>query len=159
MKHMTGLLFLLALLWWVLSGYTKPLLVSLGIVSVLFVAFVAHRMAVVDEESHPLHLSLKLIRYWFYLLWQIVVSNVKMVLIILSPNPDINPRIISVRINQRSELGKVVLGNSVTLTPGTITLQVEGDMIEVHALNEDSAEGVEQGTFDERVPASIEEKP
>lgn len=159
MKHMTGLLFLLALLWWVLSGYTKPLLISLGIVSVLFVAFVAHRMDVVDEESHPLHLSLKLIRYWLYLLWQIVVSNVKMVLTILSPNPDINPRIITVRINQRSELGKVVLGNSVTLTPGTVTLQVEGDMIEVHALNEDSAEGVEQGTFDERVPASIEEKP
>jgi len=158
MKHMTGLLFLLALLWWVLSGYTKPLLVSLGIVSVLFVAFVAHRMAVVDEESHPLHLSLKLIRYWFYLLWQIVISNVKMVLTILSPNPDINPRIITIRISQRSELGKVVLGNSVTLTPGTVTLQVEGDMIEVHALNEDSAEGVEQGIFDERVPASIEEK-
>ena len=66
--------------------------------------------------------------------------------------------VISVRINQRSELGKVVLGNSVTLTPGTVTLQVEGDMIEVHALNEGSAEDVEQGTFDERVPASIEEK-
>ncbi len=158
MKHMTGLLFFLALLWWVLSGYTKPLLISLGIVSVLFVAFVAHRMDVVDEESHPLHLSLKLIRYWLYLLGQIVISNVKMVLIILSPRPDINPRIITVRTAQRSELGKVVLGNSVTLTPGTVTLQVEGDMIEVHALNDDSAKDVEQGTFDQRVPASIEEK-
>lgn len=158
MKHMTGLLFLLALLWWVLSGYTKPLLISLGIVSVLFAAFVAHRMDVVDDESHPLHLSLKLVRYWLFLLWQIVISNGKMVITILSPNPDIDPRIIKVKTHQRSELGKVVLGNSVTLTPGTVTLQVEGDMIEVHALNKDSAEGVEQGTFDERVPASIEEK-
>lgn len=158
MKHMTGLLFFLALLWWVLSGYTKPLLISLGIVSVLFAAFVAHRMDVVDEESHPLHLSTQLLRYWLYLLWQIVISNVKMVATILSPNPDINPRVITVRINQRSELGKVVLGNSVTLTPGTVTLQVEGDMIEVHALNDDSAEGVEQGTFDQRVPARIEDK-
>lgn len=158
MKHMTGLLFFLALLWWVLSGYTKPLLISLGIVSVLFVAFISHRMDVVDEESHPLHLSLKLVRYWLYLLWQIVLSNVTMVATILSPNPDINPRIISVRINQRSELGKVVLGNSVTLTPGTVTLQIEGDLIEVHALNDESAQGVEQGTFDQRVPASIEEK-
>ncbi|OFE11830.1 hypothetical protein PHACT_00600 [Pseudohongiella acticola] len=158
MKHMTGLLFFLALLWWVLSGYTKPLLISLGIVSVLFTAFVAHRMNVVDDESHPLHLSLKLIRYWLYLLWQIVLSNVKMVQIILSPRPDIDPRIINVQINQRSQLGKVVLGNSITLTPGTVTLQVEGSMMEVHALNAASAEDVEQGTFDERVPVGIEEQ-
>ncbi|MEX0738424.1 MAG: Na+/H+ antiporter subunit E [Pseudohongiella sp.] len=158
MKHMTGLLFFLALLWWVLSGYTKPLLISLGIVSVLFAAFMAHRMDVVDDESHPLHLSAKLVRYWLYLLWQIVVSNVKMVQTILSPTPDINPRILRVPISQRSHLGKVVLGNSVTLTPGTVTLQIDGNEIEVHALNEESAQGVEQGDFDERVPASIEVK-
>lgn len=158
MKHMTGLLFFLALLWWVLSGYTKPLLISLGFVSVLFAAFVAHRMSVVDEESHPLHLSTRLLRYWGYLLVQIVISNIKMVGIILSPKPDINPRIIRVAIAPHSALGKVVLGNSVTLTPGTVTLDVEGNMIEVHALNEAAAVDVEQGSFDRRVPDRIEEK-
>ncbi|MBC54148.1 MAG: hypothetical protein CMQ34_09995 [Gammaproteobacteria bacterium] len=158
MKHMTGLLFFLALLWWVLSGYTTPLLISLGIVSVLFAAFLAYRMDVVDEESHPLHLSVKLIRYWLYLLWQIVISNIKMVKIILSPNPDIDPRIVSVQIRQSSQLGKVVLGNSVTLTPGTVTLKIEDSRIEVHALNQESAQGVEQGTFDERVPARVEDQ-
>lgn len=158
MKHITGLLFFLALLWWVLSGYTKPLLISLGVVSVLFAAFLAHRMEVVDDESHPLHLSTKLLRYWAYLLVQIVISNVKMVLTILSPNPDINPRIIRVNMTQDSELGKVVLGNSVTLTPGTVTLQIDGQFLEVHALNEEAAEGVVQGNFDQRVPARIEDK-
>jgi len=151
-------LFFLAVLWWILSGYTKPLLISLGVVSVLFAAFVAHRMDVVDEESHPLHLSTKLIRYWGYLLWQIVVANIKMVGTILSPNPDINPRIVRVRISQDSELGKVVLGNSVTLTPGTVTLDIDGDMMEVHALNEAMARDIENGIFDQRVPAGIEEK-
>jgi multicomponent Na+:H+ antiporter subunit E len=158
MKHITGLLFFLAVLWWILSGYTKPLLLSLGVVSVLFAAFVAHRMDVVDDESHPLHLSTKLIRYWGYLLWQIVVANIKMVGTILSPNPDINPRIVRVRISQDSELGKVVLGNSVTLTPGTVTLDIDGDMMEVHALNEATARDIENGIFDQRVPAGIEDK-
>jgi multicomponent Na+:H+ antiporter subunit E len=158
MKHITGLLFFLAVLWWILSGYTKPLLLSLGVVSVLFAAFVAHRMDVVDDESHPLHLSTKLIRYWGYLLRQIVVANIKMVGTILSPNPDINPRIVRVRISQDSELGKVVLGNSVTLTPGTVTLDIDGDMMEVHALNEATARDIENGIFDQRVPAGIEDK-
>lgn len=158
MKHMTGLIFLLAVLWWVLSGNTKTLLFLLGAGSVLFTAFLAYRMDVVDEESHPLHLSVKLIRYWAYLLVQIVISNVKMVQIILSPNPDVNPRIIRVDISQDSELGKVVLGNSVTLTPGTVTLRIEGQQMEVHALNEASAADVLKGTFDQRVPSRVEEK-
>lgn len=158
MKHMTGLIFFLAVLWWVLSGYTKILLISLGVVSVLFAAFVARRMNVVDDESHPFHLSMKLVRYWGYLLWQIVVSNIKMVQIILSPNPDINPRIVTVKITQNSALGKVVLGNSVTLTPGTVTLEIEGDTMVVHALNEATALDIERGSFDQRVPGGIEDK-
>jgi len=158
MKHMTGLLFFLAILWWVLSGYTKPLLISLGIVSVLFTAFIAHRMEVVDHESHPLHLSTKLIRYWVYLLGQVFLANVQMVRIILSPKPDIDPRVLRVRITQTSELGKAVLGNSVTLTPGTVTLEFKDNTMEVHALNETAAQDVEQGTFDQRVPSGIEEK-
>ncbi len=158
MKHITGLFFFLAVLWWILSGYTKPLLVSLGVVSVLFASFIAHRMAVVDDESQPLYLTTKLIRYWGYLLWQILVANVKMVSIILSPNPDIDPRIVKVSISQHSELGKVVLGNSVTLTPGTVTMDIEGDMIEVHALNVAAARDIENGVFDQRVPDGIEDK-
>lgn len=156
MKRIAFLLFFLSGLWWVLSGYTKPLLISLGAASVVFAAFVAHRMDVVDEESHPLHLSSQLIRYWCFLLWQILIANIKMIGTILSPNPDINPRIVKVRISQHSELGKVVLGNSVTLTPGTVTLDIEGDILEVHALNESTARDIENGVFDQRVPVSAE---
>jgi multicomponent Na+:H+ antiporter subunit E len=159
MKQFTGLLIILALLWWILSGYTKVLLISLGIVSVLFTAFMAHRMDVVDEESHPLDLSLKLVRYWIYLLWQIVISNLQMLKLILSPNPDIDPRIVTSRITQDSELGRVVLGNSVTLTPGTVTLEIQGDLIEAHAINSSAASGVTSGDLDVRVPRAIEVHP
>jgi multicomponent Na+:H+ antiporter subunit E len=158
MKHMSALLVILAVLWWILSGYTKVLLISLGIVSVIFTTFLAHRMNVVDDESHPLHLSFKLVRYWGYLLGQIVISNFQVIKVILSPNPDIDPSIVQTRISRHSELGKVVLGNSVTLTPGTVTLEVKGDLIEAHALNRAAAQGVLSGDMDARVPSEVEVK-
>jgi multicomponent Na+:H+ antiporter subunit E len=159
MKHTVSLFIVLALLWWILSGYTKVLLVSLGLVSIVFTLFVSHRMDVVDDESHPTHISMQLLRYWLYLLQQIVISNIDMLKIILSPNPDIDPRIVRVSIRQQSDLGKAVLGNSITLTPGTVTLDFNNhqDEIEVHAINKATADDVVAGTMDKRVPTQIED--
>jgi multicomponent Na+:H+ antiporter subunit E len=159
MKHTVSLFIVLAILWWILSGYTKVLLVSLGLVSILFTLYVSHRMDVVDDESHPTHLSMQLVRYWLYLLKQIVISNIDMVKIILSPNPDIDPRVVRVAIRQHSDLGKAVLGNSITLTPGTVTLDFNNteDEIEVHAINKATADDVLAGTMDQKVPAHIED--
>ncbi|MEX1197261.1 MAG: Na+/H+ antiporter subunit E [Pseudohongiellaceae bacterium] len=156
MKHLTSLLIVLTVVWWILSGYTYPLLLSLGAVSILFTVYLAHRMNVVDAESHPMHISVQLLRYWVYLVGQILLSNIKMVKIILSPNPDIDPRIIRVRTRQNSELGRVVLGNSVTLTPGTVTVDIRGDELEIHALNGAIAADVERGEMDRRVPGDVE---
>ncbi|MDO8908835.1 MAG: Na+/H+ antiporter subunit E [Pseudohongiella sp.] len=152
MKHITGLMFFAAILWWILSGYTKPLLISLGIVSVLFTAFLAHRMKVLDDESQPLHLSLALPRFWGYLLWQIVVANIKMVIIIMSPKMNIDPHVLRARVSQQGVLGNAILGNSITLTPGTVTLDIGNGEVEVHAINRESAEDVENGVFDQRIP-------
>lgn len=154
MKHITGLLFFAAVLWWVLSGYTKPLLISLGIVSVLFTAFMAHRMKVLDDESQPLHLSGALLRYWAYLLGQIIISNLKMVVIILSPKMNLDPCILRAPVKQKNVLGNAILGNSITLTPGTVTLEIGNGEVEVHAINRDAADDVANGVFDQRVPGN-----
>jgi len=156
MKHLTSLLIVLIVLWWILSGYTYPLLLSLGAVSILFTLYLAHRMNVVDEESHPMHISIKLLKYWVYLIGQIILSNVTMVRIILDPKADIDPRIVRVNSRQASGLGKVVLGNSVTLTPGTVTVDIHGDEFEIHALNGAIAAAVERGEMDRRVPGNVE---
>jgi multicomponent Na+:H+ antiporter subunit E len=96
--------------------------------------------------------------YWLHLLREIVVSNIAMVKLILSPRPDIDPRIIRVSIRQKTDLGKVVLGNSITLTPGTVTLDFNNfeDEIEVHAINQAFAKDVETGSLDKRVPEYVE---
>ena len=157
MKHLLSLSAVLALLWWILSGSTSFKLVGLGIVSVLFTAYVAQRLQAVDRESLPLHMAKRLLGYWPYLLWQIVLSNIAMSRLILSRKPDLDPRIIRVNIRQKSDLGKVVLGNSITLTPGTVTLDFVEDNIEVYAINEEAANGVLSGEMDSRVPV-YEEK-
>ena len=154
MKHTLSLIVLLGLLWWVLSGYTKPLLLSLGVASVLLTVFIARRMDVVDEESHPLELSPRLIPYWGRLIKEIAVSNIQVIKLILSPKPDIDPSIFTVTTDQKSDLSKVVLGNSITLTPGTVTLDIRGDQIEVHALTREAAEDVLAGSLDKRVPGT-----
>jgi len=152
MKHIVSLFTLLALIWWILSGYPKPLLLGLGLTSVLFVLFVSHRLGAINRDTLPLHFSSRLITYWLSLLYQIVVSNLQIVRLAFSANPDINPRIFRVRIRQTTDFGRTVLGNSITLTPGTVTIDFFDDEIEVHAINDVAAAGVEEGYFDKRVP-------
>lgn len=152
MKHIVSLFVLLALVWWILSGYPKPLLLGLGLTSVLFVLFVSYRLGAIGRDTLPLHFGSRLLTYWVTLLYQIVVSNLQIVRLAFSAKPDINPRIFRTRIKQTSDFGRAVLGNSITLTPGTVTIDFFDDEIEVHAINDIAAEAVEQGYFDSRVP-------
>ncbi len=157
MKHLISLFVTLAATWWLLSGHTSGLLLGLGLASVLLTLWICERMDVIDHESHPVHVSLGLVRFWIYLAWEIVVSNVQLVRIILSPRPPIDPSVITVPTRQVCDLGKVVLGNAITLTPGTVTLDVGGGQIVVHALTPATAADVKNGVMDQRVPLDIEE--
>ena len=127
MKRVVSLAVFLGLLWWMLSGQTAPLLLAFGVLSVLGTVWLARRMEIVDHESHPVHLSAALSRYWLRLLREIVVSNVDVVRAIISPRMPIQPHFLTVRTRQTTDLGKVILANSITLTPGTVTVDLRGD--------------------------------
>lgn len=157
MKHAASLFALLALTWWLLSGHAGALLLGLGLASTLFVVLLARRMDVVDHESHPVHMSWRLVRFWAWLMREIVVANLQVVRLVLSPRPALAPSLFRVTSRQTSELGKVILGNAITLTPGTVTLDIEGDTLVVHALTEASAEDVRRGSIDRRVPRDVED--
>ncbi len=115
-------------------------------------------MDVVDREGHPIHLTWRALVYWPWLLWEIVKSNLQVARIILSPRLEISPELIKVPTSQGSDLGRVIYANSITLTPGTVSIYVWSEAIEVHALNRDFAAGVETGDMDRRVCA-MEGKP
>jgi multicomponent Na+:H+ antiporter subunit E len=92
------------------------------------------------------------------LIREITVSNIEVVRAILSPRLPIQPHFLRVRTRQTTDLGKVILANSITLTPGTVTVDVQGDELLVHALTESSGRAVEEGHLDRAVPLDCEER-
>ena len=151
-KYLTSLAVFLFITWLLLSGHYNSLLICLGLGSVFFVLLIVRKMDVVDRESHPIHLNIfSLVTYWLWLLKEISVSNIIVAKYILSPGVNISPRVISVPSDQTTDLGKVIFANSITLTPGTLTMSVDEKTMEVHALLESSAEGLLQGEMNQRV--------
>lgn len=146
-----SLFVVLLILWLLLSGIYQPLIVILGVVSCAFVAWIAHRMDVVDREGHPIHLSWKAPIYWPWLIWEIVKSNIAVARIIIDPKLPISPRVFKVKASQVDELGHVIYANWITLTPGTVSIDLMDGWIEVHALAEPFATGLESGEMDRRV--------
>jgi multicomponent Na+:H+ antiporter subunit E len=138
-------------LWLLLSGHYVPLLLGLGALSALLVVTIALRMDVLDREGHPIHLRPKALLYWPWLGWEIVKSNVDVARRILSPTLPISPTVIRLKASQKSELGKVIYANSITLTPGTVSIDIDGDKIEVHALTREAAQALRTGDMDRRV--------
>ena len=138
-------------LWLLLSGYYLFLLLSLGLVSVLLTVVIAVRMDIVDHETYPLHITWRVISYWIWLAWEIVKANVDVARCILSPSLPISPKVTRVRASQRSAIGLVTYANSITLTPGTVSIEVENDTIVVHALTEAAEHALQEGEMDRRV--------
>lgn len=156
MKQVLSLAVFLGALWWLLSGQASPLLLGFGAASVALVTWFARRMELLDRESHPVHLSGPLARFWLVLIREITVSNIEVLRAILSPRLSIRPHFLRVRTRQTTDLGKVILANSITLTPGTVTVDLRGDELLVHALTESSGRAVEQGQLDRAVPLDCE---
>jgi len=141
-------------LWLLLSGYFDvPLLLGFGVLSCALVVFVAWRTEVIDPEERPLRLrfNLHIFSYWPWLLWQIVLSNLDVAKRILDPKLPISPTLITLKPTQRSDLGRVIYANSITLTPGTVTTSLSGDSLEVHALTREGADDLLAGDMDRRV--------
>jgi multicomponent Na+:H+ antiporter subunit E len=138
-------------LWLALSGHFDPLLLSLGLLSAATVTLVSHRMGVIDAEGQPLELMPGLLRYAPWLAKEIVRACIDVAWRIVQPSLPIQPTIIRVPANQRTVTGRVSFANSITLTPGTISLDVLEKEIEVHALTAESAADLESGEMGKRV--------
>lgn len=147
------LAFSLAAIWLVLSGELTPLFLSLAAISILLTVLLCRRMDVIDHEGHPVHLSARAITYFPWLAWEIVKSAIDIARIIIRARIPISPVVITVKATQKTELGRVIYGNSITLTPGTVTLALDDEMLTVHALTAATAEGVQSGEMDRRVTA------
>ena len=148
-----GLVVSLFLFWLVLSGYFTAFLVGAGAVCVLGVAWLAWRMEIADREGHPLHFTRATFTYWPWLIKEIAVSAWQVTKIILNPRLPISPTMKRFQPSQTSTVGLVTHANSITLTPGTITVEAGRDEFLVHALTREGAEGLSGSEMDRRVRA------
>jgi len=151
MRHTIMLSLSLAAFWLANSGHYSALILSLGALSIAVIIYIAHRMDVVDHEAQPIHLTLKIPGYYAWLAKEIILSNLTVVKHIWLGNKSISPGFATITASQKTEIGKVIYANSITLTPGTVTVTLEDDKFLVHSLLKESIEDLESGEMDRRV--------
>lgn len=135
MRNSLSLLVLLAILWLALSGVYKPLMLGLGLASVAFTLWISKRMDVIGDANNPGMFTWRLPIYWAWLAWQIALSCLHVARLVITPSR-IAPRVLSVPVQQASDVGRVTYANSVTLTPGTVALVLKHSELRVHALDQ-----------------------
>ena len=152
MARIVGLWVILFAIWLLLSGHwDSMLLVGFGLGSCTLTVYIASRMDVADHEGVPIYWVGRFLLYLPWLLKEILVANLNVAKVILSPSLPISPIMVVFGSTQKTDLGRVLYANSITLTPGTITTGVEGDQLEIHALTWRDVDGREEDEMDRRV--------
>jgi multicomponent Na+:H+ antiporter subunit E len=148
-----SLLIVLFSFWLALSGHYTPLLLAIGAISAGLAVIAALRMRILDPEGHPVEWVRGFVLYLPWLLREIGKSAWGVTKIILDPRLPISPTLAVVKAGQRTPIGIATFANSITLTPGTITVAVSGNELTVHALVREGAIDLEGGEMDRRVRA------
>jgi multicomponent Na+:H+ antiporter subunit E len=124
----------LAVFWLVLSGHLEPLMLTLGALSVALVCWLAWRAGLHRHRDLTLSFALRLPLLVLWLGAKVLVSALAVVRKVWSPRPVLHPVVAQTPARELLELSQVVYANAITLTPGTLTLDVGDDRIEVHSL-------------------------
>jgi len=136
---------LMFLSWIVLSGKFDPLLLWLGGISSFFVAYYFYDLLFPAMEPGYIKIFFRFIGYIPWLLWEIIKANFHLMYLAFHPRMKelIDPHIITFKTNLKSDIAITTLANSITLTPGTITVTADSDgVFKVHAIDRKSAESL-----------------
>lgn len=147
----TSLAVALFAFWVLLSGMFTPFLLAAGAASAVAIALLSRRMEIADREGLPLHLTLAALTYWPWLVKEILKAGWQVARIVVAPGLPVSPALVRFKPSQRSTLGLVTHANSITLTPGTVTVEAEHGEFLVHALTQEGADGLAGSEMDRRV--------
>jgi len=161
-RSLVFLIIFLVLLWLIFSGKFDALHLGYGLVSIVLVTVMCRGLLVgpddrPENEVLPRISWVRIILYPFWLLWQILVANLQVAALIMHPRLPIAPVLLEFRSGLQSDLARVTLGNSITLTPGTLTVRIEGDHFLVHSLHPSLAGGLLDGSMQHQVAAAFGE--
>ena len=148
------ILALLLIAAWVLwSGYLKPLLLGLGALSCLLTIWIVRRMGYFDDDTFAFHYDWRLLGFWAWLGGEVVKSSVEVAQVVLRRRIDVEPQVVDIDGSALGPVDQALLGNSITLTPGTLTLDVHEGRLLVHALTPNGAAALRDGEMQRRVAA------
>ena len=146
-----GLLLIAAWLLW--SGLFKGLLLFLGAVSCALTLYIVHRMGYFDKEAFVFRYKLGLLGFWAWLFREIVKSSLEVTRVVLRRDLKIEPEVVALDATGLDRFDQALLGNSITLTPGTLTLDVHDGRLLVHALTPEGAAALREGEMQRRIQA------
>jgi multicomponent Na+:H+ antiporter subunit E len=139
-------------LWVILSWNFDPVLLSMGVFCSLLVAYWSHDLLISEPDfGLTIRRYLSLAKYIPWLLWQIVLANLNLVYLTLNPRDIIEPIVIQFNPELQTDMGVVMLANSITLTPGTVTIVGNRQEFIVHAITQKDAEGLLEGNMQAKV--------
>lgn len=150
---------LLSVFWLLLSGFFQPLLLSFGVISVVLVLIVLKRMDDVDEEPRIVSSGHQIFHYLIWLFGQIMLSSVEVTKLIWGPNVKLSPTLATISANKVLPNNRVLYANSITLTPGTLCVDLVKDEVKVHALNRSSIDELKQGEMEKKITSIWGESP
>ena len=151
--------------WMVLSGRTETKFIVYGLITALLTTWVTYPLLLVPNKDGSKQYFVfgvsipKFIMYFFWLMWQLVLANVDVLLATTAQELDIDPKVVRFYFRADNPMASVVLANSITLTPGTVTINVTDDgLYEIHALTKGAAAGVLDGSMQKKVADLYGEK-
>ncbi|MBN2822184.1 MAG: Na+/H+ antiporter subunit E [Coriobacteriia bacterium] len=144
--------------WLIMTGSLAPLDVATGAVLAVLLGWWASR-SLWREDAPTLQLKQlpRLLAYIAWLLKEIIVAAVYVAEKVLDPRMPIEPIIITHRCSMRRDVSRVAFANSITLTPGTLTVDAEGDVFTIHCLSEEFADSIANGALERRIMRVFEE--
>ncbi|MEM1175285.1 MAG: Na+/H+ antiporter subunit E [Pseudomonadota bacterium] len=144
---------MLSVTWLVWSGFFKTLLLSLGAFSVLLTLWLTKRTGYFSHETFGFRYDYKILGYWVWLAKEVVLSSLDVTKEVLRPTIRIQPRTVELDVSDLEPLDQATYGNCITLTPGTLTLDIYQNRLLVHALTENGEKGLLDGAMHRRVKA------
>ena len=156
--HLLSMAVLLFAFWMLLSGNTQPKFLTYGVLTAIIATWVSYPLLLVPNGNDTKRYFVfgvnpaKMVMYIVWLFWQLVLANIDVIRATVRPEIEIDPCVVCFRYQTDNPLARVVLANSITLTPGTVTMNVTEDgMYEVHALTVGAADGLRSGDMQRKV--------
>jgi multicomponent Na+:H+ antiporter subunit E len=126
---------ILALFWLILSDHFEPLPLALGALSVVIVCGMSWRAEIYLHQDVTLRFVLRLPWFFVWLAGKVFLSALVVMRYVWSPRPMLQPVVAPTPAENLPELAQVAYANAITLTPGTLALDVDDDRILVHSLD------------------------